>query len=274
MAERHCVLISRSQIQTRVITAKMRDMGFHVDAIVDDPSKWQDALGQQDAKRVDFLVIDFDSDPLIALSLLDHLHALPEWFDKPVFFVSRSLSEREIQRFLTQMRVCFIQIPAPKEEMEAIIRRYLDEQPVETTNALLENPLPKKVQAFHLITGKPHFLPADTSLVAVAHYLAQQDATYVLAETEAGLGIHTQRRHLRAIRDGVDPESTPLAAYLNMHLLQLPHDVDWTIAFTTFAGGGTRHLVLRNETDQVVGVLEPECFHRVVLRRIFVSEYG
>ncbi|CAM2006792.1 hypothetical protein [Acanthopleuribacter pedis] len=272
MAERQGLLFSRSEIQARIIATKLRDEGFLIDQIVDDPSGWQAVFQGRHPAPGEFLVMDFDSDPLIAISLLDELHASPEWHQVPVFFVSRSISENEIERFLTKLHVGFIQIPAPKGRLATLINNYLDKcSRREDQSDLLENPLPAKVKAYHLLRGKPHFLDPETPLHEVRDFLIRKGATYVLTNYNGELSIHTMRDHLRALNQTTDT-GRPLRNYLNQHFLSLQHDVDWTIAFTTFAGSDARHLILTNGTE-VVGVIEPECFHKVVMRRIFLSEF-
>lgn len=274
MTERHGFLVSRSEIQARIIAGKLRDEGLVIDKVVDDPSGWHAVLHQRSRRPTDFLVIDFDSDPLIALSLLDELHASPEWHNIPVFFVSRSISENEIERFLTKLRVCFIQIPAPKNQLANLINDYLGQCAADRhQGALVENPLPAKAKAHHLLRGKPHFLPIDTPLTEVREYMIRHNATYVLTYDGDELAIHTMRDHLRAVSEGGDPTEHRLRSRLTQHFLSLQHDVDWTIAFTTFAGSGARHLIL-TDGSQVVGVIEPECFHKVVMRRVFLSEFS
>jgi CBS domain-containing protein len=68
-------------------------------------------------------------------------------------------------------------------------------------------------------------------------------------------GILTERDVVRAIADGVDPASTPVAEYMTTDATTAEPSTRVTEAARTMVGLGVRHLPVVTDSDQLVGVV-------------------
>jgi len=99
-------------------------------------------------------------------------------------------------------------------------------------------------------------LDAATTLASAAEQLcARGVGSAVVPDPDGPPAIFTERDLLRAIAEGSDPGVTPLSTYMTANAVTVT--VSWEVvdAARRMIQGGFRHLVVTDDSGQVVGIV-------------------